>query len=104
MLHALCPMAVHVSMSWVQLLGMQQQQASCAHVQVVEAFKILTSDKQVKAILVNIFGTHPLPLKCLSMGTEIIHIFISLCPVSRQCQKFGSAHLRGYHFIDRAVR
>ena len=26
--------------------------------QVVEAFKILTSDKQVKAILVNIFGTH----------------------------------------------
>ena len=25
-------------------------------VQVVEAFKILTADKQVKAILVNIFG------------------------------------------------
>lgn len=27
-------------------------------VQVVEAFKILTSDKQVKAILVNIFGKY----------------------------------------------
>ena len=33
-----------------------------ADMQVVEAFKILTSDKQVKAILVNIFGTvHLLP-------------------------------------------
>jgi succinyl-CoA synthetase beta subunit len=28
-------------------------------IQVVEAFKILTSDKQVKAILVNIFGEFP---------------------------------------------
>lgn len=27
--------------------------------QVVEAFKILTSDPQVKAIMVNIFGVHP---------------------------------------------
>ena len=27
--------------------------------QVVEAFKILTSDPQVKAIMVNIFGEHP---------------------------------------------
>jgi succinyl-CoA synthetase beta subunit len=27
--------------------------------QVVQAFKILTSDKQVKAILVNIFGACP---------------------------------------------
>jgi hypothetical protein len=29
--------------------------------QVVQAFKILTSDKQVKAILVNIFGEPPSP-------------------------------------------
>lgn len=36
-------------------------------VQVVQAFKILTSDKQVKAILVNIFGT-PVPLCTLSTG------------------------------------
>ena len=27
--------------------------------QVIEAFKLLTSDKQVKAILVNIFGRRP---------------------------------------------
>ena len=31
-------------------------------VQVVQAFKILTSDKQVKAILVNIFGARPHPV------------------------------------------
>ncbi len=30
----------------------------CLRVQVVEAFKILTSDPQVKAIMVNIFGEH----------------------------------------------
>lgn len=29
--------------------------------QVVEAFKILTSDPQVKAIMVNIFGQQPIP-------------------------------------------
>ena len=37
-----------------------------AQAQVVEAFKILTSDKQVKAILVNIFGAHQLPHDMLS--------------------------------------
>ena len=30
--------------------------------QVIEAFKILQSDPQVKAIMVNIFGEHQLPL------------------------------------------
>ena len=34
---------------------------ACIYEQVVEAFKILTSDKQVKAILVNIFGARPGP-------------------------------------------
>lgn len=40
--------------------------------QVVQAFKILTSDKQVKAILVNIFGAFelttmpPCPHHCIS--------------------------------------
>ena len=64
---AACPLA-HVlacvcerAASRVQLLGVQRQRDLCAYVQVVEAFKILTSDKQVKAILVNIFGTQQLP-------------------------------------------
>lgn len=43
---------------------------SASETQVVEAFKILTSDKQVKAILVNIFGGI---MKCDVIASGIVN-------------------------------
>lgn len=47
-------------------------------IQVVEAFKILTSDKQVKAILVNIFGALPWTFHNL-MWREIVRYRTTCC-------------------------
>ena len=48
---------------WVKHIQMEGVSGSeaCISLQVVQAFKILTSDKQVKAILVNIFGEETAP-------------------------------------------
>ena len=39
-----------------QVIAVVQPRVTCCDAQVLEALNILTSDKQVKAILVNIFG------------------------------------------------
>ena len=52
--------------------------------QVVEAFKILTSDKQVKAILVNIFGG---ALVFLFLSPQLIIFSKQQCSTSLQARK-----------------
>ena len=62
----------------------------CVRLQVVEAFKILTGDKQVKAILVNIFGGI---MKCdviasgiVNAAKQVRHTAACLCDARVGCR------------------
>ena len=61
-------------------------------VQVVEAFKILTSDDKVKAILVNIFGGI---MKCDIIASGIVNAAkqVSLCLI------FSGSFSNGFYFL-----
>lgn len=62
------------------------------HVQIVQAFKLLTSDKQVKALLVNIFGGI---MRCDVVAQGIVNAAKEVRHICAQCL---SAHKPGMLF------
>lgn len=54
----------------------------CVHVQIVQAFKLLTSDKQVKALLVNIFGGI---MRCDVVAQGIVNAAKEVRHICSQC-------------------